>query len=270
MRRAWVGWMLGVVLMFPGAAWSSVWLEGGGCGELEWYVLLGVRTPDGTMSHKNTVLGWLYDARDGQDQYDLEQLPPFAAPYLMMVFPKPEFGGTQIYASDYRDTCMGETYWDEWVLEVITDDPQRELELHWDPVVWVDRPEVVSPPQGVWWDRLRARAQRLMWLQDMDTGQWVNAADAGGVYRFSMNGQTQRRFRWVFWGRWYAWGGLGSGSGGGQAFLSSGAGPGAMDLDEEVRRAEKALSSLPEVEVPAVGEGMVLPGETLMPMGGSR
>jgi len=69
----------------------------------EWFVRLKVDEPaTGYHDHSN-VLGQLLTARTGYDPADLSELPPYAKPFLTLVFPHPNWGERAgDYASDYR------------------------------------------------------------------------------------------------------------------------------------------------------------------------
>ncbi len=213
-----IGWWLVVTaaLSVSGGVWAQE--AEGRCGDMEWYLRVGVQTPEGDMVDRNAVVGWLYDAADGQDRYDLEELPPFTTPYLTLVFPHPEYDPAGDYANEYHDTCLsgGWNAVDEWVFQIKSDDPKRRLVLWWEPVQWVERAEVVQPPGGPTVEILRRLMPRFLRLQDVDTGRWI-AMDAyrnpQGRYAFEMGGDQVKTFRLVFMGGLYArpWGRFGGG-----------------------------------------------------------
>ena len=71
---------------------------------VEWYVRLIAQTPADNLLDRNNVLGQLFDSVDGYDSHDLKELPPFASPYLTIVFPHVDdwVGHEDNYSSDYH------------------------------------------------------------------------------------------------------------------------------------------------------------------------
>jgi hypothetical protein len=57
----------------------------------EWHVRLIVEDPATGAQDRNTVLGQLLRAQVGYDPNDLVELPPFATPYLTLLFPHPDW-----------------------------------------------------------------------------------------------------------------------------------------------------------------------------------
>ncbi len=113
---AWLDWIA------PPAAADT--LPNGG-----WYVRLSVENPQAGFKDSNNLLGQLLDAKDGYDSNDLAELKPFAAPYLTLVFPHPEWGAQAgDYASDYRPAQGGPTSWN---FEIRADQPGAQVWLRW-------------------------------------------------------------------------------------------------------------------------------------------
>jgi hypothetical protein len=167
----------------------------------QWYLRLTAVTPEEGLRDHGNVLGQLFDSEDAYDRHDLPELNPFDAPYLTIIFPHNDWMDQPgNYTSDYH----APDYWgsDQWVFQVRSDDPYREVTLRWEDVKLLD--DEWSPgnsKQG--WSRgknlERATLMERMWLEDMDTGVQVEATVNGRYhsYQFNMAGSTVRNFRWV-------------------------------------------------------------------------
>ena len=69
----------------------------------DWYIRLKVDNPVTGWSDHNSLLGELMDANIGFDPHDVQEMAPYAAPYLTLVFPKPEWDvNAGDYASDFH------------------------------------------------------------------------------------------------------------------------------------------------------------------------
>ena len=69
----------------------------------DWYVRLKVDNPVTGWSDHNSLLGELIDAKIGFDPHDVQEMAPYAAPYLTLVFPHPEWvTHAGDYASDFH------------------------------------------------------------------------------------------------------------------------------------------------------------------------
>ena len=140
-------------------------------GKGEWYVRLTAKADD--LNDSGNVLGQLTDSRHGYDLHDLEELSPFATPYLTIVFPHPDWGDhAGDYASDFHGTHKRKN---KWVFEIRSDDPNRQVTLSW---------SSQADMSG-------------MSLVDTVTGTKVAALGADQQYTFNMGGQTVRSFKWV-------------------------------------------------------------------------
>ncbi len=72
----------------------------------EWFVRLTVETT--LLEDAGNLLGRLEDSVDTWDVHDLPEIPPFAPPFLTIVFPHPEWGpNADDYATDYREARPG-------------------------------------------------------------------------------------------------------------------------------------------------------------------
>lgn len=92
-----------------------------------WWIRLGV-TGDGLDDPEN-YLGRMQSASDGEGEYDLPELEPFAAPFLTAVFPHPGWSGDRwAYTADFRHRRPGAG--GQWDLE-IRSDQSREITLTW-------------------------------------------------------------------------------------------------------------------------------------------
>lgn len=168
-----------------------------------WYVRLSVATPDQSMKDPGNVLGQLPDSVDGYDSHDLPEIPPMSARYLTIVFPQSSWGEhNDKYASDYRD--IDYTRPDQWVFEVRTDNPRRDLVLNWSDiqVVATDADEdSKGAGRSARLDAAKTLIERMR-LEDVTTGARVDAISDGQLqnYAFNMDGDTVRVFRWILAG----------------------------------------------------------------------
>ena len=124
-------------------------------------------------------MGALRRSDDGYDKHDLKELPPFAPPYLTIVFPQTNWGDK---AGNYATNFHQARYWrlgDEWEF-VVTSDKAREVTLSWEGNNGIKR----------FW-RMR--------LQDMETGEIVRVIKNKKLqtYTFDMVGTTHR-FKWIY------------------------------------------------------------------------
>jgi hypothetical protein len=118
------------------AAHAQAQLEG-----REWYLRLKVDEPATGYRDHNSVLGQLLTAKNGPDPADLGEMPPFATPFLTLVFPHPEWGtNAGDYASDFRSAqrlnkrgrpAPGLPAAD-WAFEIRTDRPGTPVVLTWE------------------------------------------------------------------------------------------------------------------------------------------
>ncbi len=160
------------------AAIAAIWLAGGSpaaaqLGPDEWYVRLIVQA--GALEDRGNLFGLLDDSVDGPDFHDLEELPPFAPPWLTIVFPHPEWGDQAgNYTTDYREAQPGRgNSWDF----VVDSDVPRQITLSW---------------QGPA-DRLAGILARST-LENVETGETVQPV-VGGTYTTTMVA-TEHRFNW--------------------------------------------------------------------------
>ncbi|MBK1644078.1 hypothetical protein CKO25_05310 [Thiocapsa imhoffii] len=107
----------------------------------EWFVRLKVDEPATGFKDHNNVLGQLLTALDGPDQHDLIELPPYAAPWLTLVFPRPAWGARAgDYASDFRAAqrlgprgrVLPGLPAGDWPFEIRADRPGGQVVLRWE------------------------------------------------------------------------------------------------------------------------------------------
>ena len=107
----------------------------------EWYLRLKVDEPATGYRDHNSVLGQLLTAKNGRDPADLGEMPPFATPYLTLVFPHPEWGtAAGDYASDFRSAQrlnsrnkpVAGLPAADWAFEIRTDRPGTPVVLTWE------------------------------------------------------------------------------------------------------------------------------------------
>lgn len=148
----------------------------------EWYLQLIVSNTADNLRDDSNMLGQLKSAVNGYDPHDLVELAPFAAPYLTLVFPHPEW---EEKAGDYgTDFHQRNGVRQVWYFEVRTDDVARNITLHW---------ALTS----------NTRKVRNMWLVDGITGKVLRANSSNprrptvSEYSFNMDGETSYPFYWV-------------------------------------------------------------------------
>ncbi len=126
----------------------------------EWSVRLKLDQPsNGFYDHTNTI-GQMLSAQDGYDPADLVEMPPFAAPYLTLDFPHPEWGARAgRYASDFRSAqrlnSRGKPVSGlpagDWAFEIRADKPGGTVVLTWE-----GPPEILA--RSILIDRATGRA----------------------------------------------------------------------------------------------------------------
>jgi hypothetical protein len=95
----------------------------------EWGLRLIVSA--GTLTDPGNLLGRLRDSLDGYDAHDLDERLADLSPYLMLVFPHPEWGyQTRDYTTDYRAPASRRAGVTDWDFEVRSDVP-RTITLTW-------------------------------------------------------------------------------------------------------------------------------------------
>lgn len=176
--------------------------------EQEWYLRLIAESPSEGLRDRGNVLGQLQDSVAGYDSHDLIELAPFSTPYLTIVFPHDDWDDQSgNYSSNYHEAF---DYYaeDQWIFQVKSDNPYRDINLYWDGVNLLE---------GIWSQDTGKRTfskskqadggalLQRMWLEDMDTGERIEAVTedpfTGAISRqshqFNMNGLNIRTFRWV-------------------------------------------------------------------------
>lgn len=164
--KACLVWLLALMVAGPGSAADLK--------EGEWYVRL-IATAPGNLQDKGNVLGQLENASLDYDVNDLEELEPFAAPFLTIVFPHPEWGiWTSDFTSDYHPVSGDQP--DEWVFEVRSD-VARQVTLSW---------------QG------KQAPLRRMQLVDLADGTVTSALEDGALQSYTLNMKgTTHQLKWV-------------------------------------------------------------------------
>lgn len=197
------GWLARIVDFFiPSAhAGKPAW-------EQEWYLRLIAESPSEGLRDRGNVLGQLQDSVEAFDSHDLIELDPFSTPYLTIVFPHDDWGDKSgNYSSNYHEAI---DYYaeDQWVFQVKSDNPYRDINLYWNGLYLLE---------GIWSQDTGKRTfskskqadggalLQRMWLEDMDTGERVEAVIEDPItgaiskqsHQFNMNGLNIRTFRWV-------------------------------------------------------------------------
>jgi hypothetical protein len=149
-----------------------------------WWLQLIVSS--GEYSDPGNRLGRMTVSLDGGDEYDLEELAPYASPYLTLVFPHPEWGSYfWSHTTDFRELRPGAG--GTWDLEVRSDIP-RDVVLSWQGesgsmpellarsvLVDVESSQTITPqPDGSYAFTMAAATHRLRWqinsLPQLDAG----------------------------------------------------------------------------------------------------
>ena len=106
----------------------------------EWFVRLTVEEPATGYRDANNVFGQLLTAKNSYDPADLIELPPYAAPWLTLVFPHGDWGDRAgDYTSDYRSAQrldrrgrpMAGLPAGDWTFEVRADRVGTPVILRW-------------------------------------------------------------------------------------------------------------------------------------------
>jgi hypothetical protein len=117
----------GTLLIPPGGGQPPVEGASYQWGPGEWWVQLPVHS--GEMTDPGNRLGRLAVAGDGLDEYDLEELRPFASPYLTLVLPHADWISSRWSSTtDFRQTRPGSG--GSWDLELRSDVP-RQVTIGW-------------------------------------------------------------------------------------------------------------------------------------------
>ncbi|MEM7584132.1 MAG: hypothetical protein AAF560_12165 [Acidobacteriota bacterium] len=142
-----------------------------------WFVRL-IAESEGLRDDGN-LLGQLATSRRGPDLHDLKELPPFASPYLTVVFPKPDWGDhAGDYATDFH-RLRRQPRRDVWRFEVRASPEIEEVTLSW------DGPE---------------RIIRRLRLFDRTTGRRVPMRPDGS-YTYLSDGEPRKFVCWLPGGR---------------------------------------------------------------------
>ena len=151
-----------------------------------WYLKATVQND--TFSDDHTVFGYLEEASDGKDTFDSEALGE-GANYLYTTMYRDDFE-IKNYRSEYRARkAIGEAS-DTWVMHVHSSDPNADVTLSWEDIVYVKKAgDVYSEESQV--DSEELAALRLV---DED-GTEIEATEK--QYGFSMNGDQLRVFHWI-------------------------------------------------------------------------
>jgi hypothetical protein len=174
----------------------------------EWGLRLIAEAPAQNLKDRNNALGQLFGSVEGFDRHDLRELNPMSTPYLTIVFPHDDWEGKSgAYTSDYH--AAEDVYAaDQWVFQVRSDSPYRDIDLYWDGVYLREGIWTQSNGKRTFTQSKQVDAGGLlerMWLEDVETGERVDAVVVDPVtgarvrqsYRFNMDGSKARTFRWV-------------------------------------------------------------------------
>ncbi len=169
--------------------------------EQEWYLRLTAVSKPENLADGNNVLGQLGESSDGLDRHDLLDLGGFGTPYLTLSFPIEDPGGVvESYTSNYH--AVNTDIADQWVFEVKSDDPYRDIDLYWDGLYLLEGIWTQDTGKKTWSESKQMEPGKLysrMVLEDVDLGVEIDAVDDDVVnhYSFNMDGLNVRTFRWI-------------------------------------------------------------------------
>lgn len=156
----------------------------------EWRVRLKLDQPATGFTDHYNQLGQRLDAKSDYDPADLIEMPPFAAPWLTLVFPHPEWGARAgDYATDFRSAQrlnprgkpVAGLPAATWNFEIRADQPGGEVVLTW------EGPAAIL-----------ARSR----LRDRDTGKIIAPSGRGAAQGYRLKLTTKvRRLTWQFLGQ---------------------------------------------------------------------
>ena len=137
----------------------------------EWFVRLKVENPATGARHDSVMLGQRAGASAGYDPSDLAGMAPFAAPYLMLSFPHPDWGDRKgDYATDFHPAEGMKA--DRWDFEVRADPVGSKVVLGWegDPAILqrsllidVEAGRTIVPAAGRYTLTLTGKSHRFTW-----------------------------------------------------------------------------------------------------------
>ena len=140
-------------------------------GTREWFVRLKVENPATGARHDSVMLGQRAGASAGYDPSDLAGMAPFAAPYLMLSFPHPDWGDRKgDYATDFHPAEGMKA--DRWDFEVRADPVGSKVVLGWegDPAILqrsllidVEAGRTIVPAAGGYTLTLTGKSHRFTW-----------------------------------------------------------------------------------------------------------
>jgi len=162
----------------------------------EWKIQLVVEDTAAGLKNSGSYLGQRVSAEDGKDKYDAKALGgSFGGKYLSVIFPID--GSEEGYNSDYHK--FTETKSDSWTFIVKTNDTDSVITVGWKGI-YALFPTRDEQNRIVYERELRENDTLLshMQLVDTETNEIVPVFSDNTLqsYTFSMNGQTERTFRW--------------------------------------------------------------------------
>ena len=162
----------------------------------EWKIQLVVEDTTAGLKNSGSYLGQRTSAEDGKDKYDLKALGgSFSGKYLSVIFPIDE--SEEGYNTDYHK--LSEEVSDSWTFIVKTNDPGSIITIGWKGI-YALFPTRDEQNRIVYERELRETDKLLshMQLVDVETNETVPAFADNKLqtYTFSMDGKTERTFRW--------------------------------------------------------------------------
>lgn len=162
----------------------------------EWKIQLVVEDTTAGLKNSGSYLGQRTFAEDGKDKYDLKALGgSLGGKYLSVIFPID--GSGKGYNTDYHKSS--EAVSDSWTFMVKTNDPESTITVGW-MGIYALFPTRDEQNRIVYERELRKNDKLLshMQLVDIETNETIPAFADNKLqtYTFSMDGKTERTFRW--------------------------------------------------------------------------
>ncbi len=162
----------------------------------QWYMKMTAVVEDGETffyDDRSGVFGRLSGAGNGEDKHDIPAFSDLTGLPVAIVFDKDSrWWSKQQYLSSYTNQGKGRKTWD---FTIHSRYPNGQITLVWDGL------NVVTGADGDFRTSFNQNDEVLerLTLIDRETGQQIAAKSGNSLnsYEFNMNGQTERKFRWV-------------------------------------------------------------------------
>jgi len=162
-----------------------------------WYIRLVAEDPAKKLKSSSSQLGEL-EENDAVEKHALKALSPRGGSYLDIIFIDPD----GVISGDYKSNfhVYKEDKEDEWSFSVKTDDANAQILLTWQGLYVLD--PYTDDQSRKRYKEYRSVTNPLikhMKLVDTVNGKEITAMVDGKIemYTFNMNGQNERKFKWV-------------------------------------------------------------------------